>query len=259
VELEKETFTLRPNINARGPLYHQDPKPSNIYTPAPLANFLFDLLAGQNFNTVLDPGIGTGALTKPWRASGRMILGCDINPASKASADVFLEGLFEQIKQWSHPMPDVALCNPPWNGAGGKGLYPEIFLRHLVQLFGKELPIALFCPMGLRLNQRLRSPRSQWLRDSGPRITDIIALPLDIFPRVQHQAELILFNLPDIEHHTFLPQRYINQMLQDEVCVNLRTGRYYIAGQKQAHRLKDAQVMTEAAAIEAGYSYAYKR
>ena len=250
---------MRSNINARGSNYHNDPRPNDTCTPAPLALFLFDLLDDQEFTTVLDPAIGAGALTEPWRASGRTILGCDINPTSAGCADIFRRGPFEDIRRWSAPTPDLVLCNAPCNGGKGKGLYPEVFLRHLVDLFGKELPIALFCPIGLRLNQRLRSGRYGWLRDSGPKITDIIALPLDIFPGVQFHMELVMFNLPNIEHHRFLPQRYLNAMLQDQVCVNLRTGRYYLSRQKQAQRLKDAQVMTEAAAMEAGYRYAYER
>jgi len=250
---------LRPNINARGSNYHSDPRPNDIYTPAPLALFLFDLLDDQEFTTVLDPAIGAGALTEPWRASGRTIFGCDTNPASAHYADIFRRGPFEDIKRWSAPTPDLVLCNAPCNGGKGKGLYPEVFLRHLVGLFGNGLPIALFCPMGLRLNQRLRSGRYGWLRDSGPTITDIIALPLDIFPGVQFHMELVMFNLPNIEHHRFLPQKYLNQMLQQDVIVNIKTRRYHLSGNKQAQRLKDAVVMTEAAAIEAGFRYARER
>lgn len=250
---------MRPNINARGSNYHSDPRPNDIYTPAPLALFLFDLLDDQEFTTVLDPAIGAGALTEPWRASGRTIFGCDTNPASAGCADIFIPGPFESIKEWSAPTPDLALCNAPFNAAKANGLYPEVFLRHLVGLFGPALPIALFCPMGLRLNQRRRSTRWRWLRDSGPQITDIIALPLDTFPNVEFHMELILFNLPDIEHHRFLPQKYMNQMLQEDVYVNTKTGRYYLAHQEQAQRLKNAQVMTESAAMEAGYCYAYER
>ena len=98
-----------------------------------------------------------------------------------------------------------------------------------------------------------------WLRDSGPTITDIIALPLDIFPGVQFHMELVMFNLPNIEHHRFLPQKYLNQMLQQDVIVNIKTRRYHLSGNKQAQRLKDAVVMTEAAAIEAGFRYARER
>jgi len=213
---------LRPNINARGSNYHSDPRPNDIYTPAPLALFLFDLLDDQEFTTVLDPAIGAGALTEPWRATGHAIIGCDINPASTGCADIFLPGPFEQFKQWSTATPDLVLCYAPFNAAKANGLYPEVFLRHLVRLFEATLPVALFCPMGLRLTQRRRSTRWRWLRDSSPQITDIIVLPLDTFPNVEFHMELILFNLPDIEHHRSLPQRYMNLMFQDEVHVNLR-------------------------------------
>ena len=191
-------------VSVRHNPYHERPKRSDIHTP-PVAEFLFDLLRDHAYQTVLDPAIGQGALTLPWRAAGRTVLGCDIDPKSERHADVFRHGPFEAITAWDAPRPDIALANAPFNGAARKGLYPEVFLRRLVALFGPRMPIVLFTPMGLRLNQRLPSSRWHWLRDGGLEITGLLALPLDVFPGVKFHVEVLFFNVPNIAAHHFLP------------------------------------------------------
>ena len=104
------------------------------------------------------------------------------------------------------PCPDLVLCNPPFNGAAGKQLYPEVFLRHAFRLFGETVPIVLFTPMGFRLNQRRRSARWRWLRDTRANLTSIVSLPLDIFPGVEFHAEILIFNVKGIRPHYFLPE-----------------------------------------------------
>ena len=194
-------------LSVRHNPYRENPKRSDIYTPPPVAEFIFDLLRDHPFETVLDPAIGQGALTAPWRAVGRTILGCDIDPASEHHADVFRIGPFEAITSWDARRPDIAVVNSPFNGAPRGELYPEVFLNQLVALFGANLPIVLFTPMGLRLNQRQRSGRWRWLRDCGLEITSLLALPLDVFPDVEFHLEVIFFNIPNIAAHYFLSPR----------------------------------------------------
>ncbi len=59
--------------------------------------------------------------------------------------------------------------------------------------------------MGFRLNQRKISKRWKWLRDNCPPITSIISLPLDIFDNVQFHSEILIFNVPKLKPHYFLP------------------------------------------------------
>lgn len=191
-------------ISVRHNPYHVCPKRSDIYTPPPVAKFIFDLLRGHPYQTVLDPAIGQGALTAPWRAAGRTVVGCDIDPASEPYADLFLDGPFEAVASWDAPRPDIAVVNSPFNGAPRGELYPEVFLSHLVALFGTNFPIVLFTPMGLRLNQRQKSRRWRWLRDCGLEITSLLALPLDVFPDVEFHLEVVFFNVPNIAAHYFL-------------------------------------------------------
>jgi hypothetical protein len=263
--LRTELTTAPPKTKTHAPLsvghnqYHDQPKRSDIYTPPPVAEFIFELLRNHNYQTVLDPAIGQGALTAPWRAAGHSILGCDIEAASKPYADVFRIGPFEAITDWDAPKPDIAIVNAPFNGADKKALYPEVFLKSLVHLFGPNLPIVLFAPMGLLLNQRMRSTRWQWLRDCGLEITSILSLPLDVFRGVEFHAEVIFLNIAGLKPHYFLSHTAWASLLQGPVIVNLKSGTYFLAHQKSAQKLKNGVSMTEQDAISRGFSYAHDR
>jgi len=194
--------------------YHTNPKPSTIYTPVGVAQFLFDILdpairpsdlpLSQAF--IFDPAIGTGRLTDPWYKAGYRILGCDVEIATE-SGDAIIRGRFEDCTWYEDwPTPDLVLCNPPFNGAPGKQLYPEVFLKHIFELFGTSIPAALFVPMGFRLNQRCKSKRWRWLRDCGAKITSIVSLPLDMFEEVEFHSEIVICNVRGLEPHYFLPE-----------------------------------------------------
>ena len=187
--------------------YTARPKRSDIYTPPGVARFLFGVLGGCNrWDTILDPAIGTGQLTNPWFDDACRIVGVDIVNQGPACQRLIL-GRFED-QEHIIPRPDLVLCNPPFNGADGKQLYPEVFLRHAFKLFGESVPMVLFAPMGMRLNQRKKSTRWRWLRDSKAVLTSIVSLPLDVFPSVEFHAEILIFNVPGclIRPHYFLPE-----------------------------------------------------
>ena len=196
--------------------YHKNEKNSTIYTPVDVAQFLFDILEKPMRRSirpqliVFDPAIGSGRLTDPWFAAGDFVIGfvigCDIIRDPKCKAREFIKGKFEDIDEWNLATPDLVLCNSPFNGAPGKRLYPEVFLEHIFALFGVKVPVVLFAPMGCRLNQRRKSKRWRWLRDCGASITSIVSLPLDTFEGVEFHAEILIFNVPNIAAHYFLPE-----------------------------------------------------
>jgi len=191
--------------------YHRNPKSSVIHTPPGIARFLFDILrkaepfAGRKLAdlTILDPAIGKGNLVAPWFDAGCQVVGCDVIDIGLL-CHRYYRGRFED--QTGLPRPDLVLCNPPFNGAPGKQLYPEVFLRHVFDLWGAKTPTVMFAPMGLRLNQRRKSARFRWLRDCGAEITSIVSLPLDAFSNVEFHVEILIFNLSGVRPHYFLPE-----------------------------------------------------
>jgi type I restriction enzyme M protein len=200
--------------------YHERPKRSDVYTPPGVASFLFGVLQGARplrgkwvlepsqeptrGRRVLDPAIGSGRLTDPWHAAGFKVVGFDIVD-KKPKCRLFRQTRYEDVESVD-PEPGLVLCNPPFNGAEGKRLYPEVFLEHTFKLLGVHQPVALFAPMGMRLNQRCKSARWRWLRDCGAQLTSIISLPLDVFPGVEFHAEVLIFNLRGVKPHYFLPE-----------------------------------------------------
>jgi hypothetical protein len=207
--------------------YHANPKASAIYTPTGVAKFLFNILhkalplkkrlrigAGGGlcrpaFYNIYDPAIGSGRLTDPWFDAGCQVYGCDPVEIPGLRYHFQLFSKFENTKEGWLPKsctPDLVLCNPPFNGAPGKRLYPEVFLEHIFKLWDVDMPTVMFVPMGFRLNQRRTSKRWRWLRDCGAKLTSIVALPLDTFPEVEFHAEILIFNVKGVEPHYFLPE-----------------------------------------------------
>ncbi len=198
--------------------YRKNKKNSTVWTPTGVAQFLYDILHGpvqqkatgpdypDNTLTVFDPAIGSGRLTDPWYQAGHSVIGCDIAPETNRFVFCTL-GRFEEFAWWlDRASPDIVLCNPPFNGAPGKQLYPEVFLKRVFELFGARIPVVLFAPMGFRLNQRRKSKRWRWLRDCGPEITSVVSLPLDIFDDVEFHNEILIYNVDGIKPHYFLPE-----------------------------------------------------
>ncbi len=197
-----------PLSTTRNP-YWTDPKNSTIYTPDYVCRFLYNIIHPViEPKVILDPAIGRGALIKCWRNTCH-IVGVDIDRNSGRYADEFMCSRFEDIQAWSLSCPDMVICNPPFNGADGRKLYPEVFLRQIIRLFGATVPVVLFAPMGFRLNQRKKSKRWQWVRDNGPEITSIVSLPLDVFDNVQFHSEILMFNIPTVKPHYWLDRNYM--------------------------------------------------
>lgn len=184
--------------------YWKKPKNSTVYTPDYVCKFLYDTIDPVlRPQVILDPAVGKGALVKYWRRTCRVV-GVDVDPKSKRYTDEFVCSKFEDIYAWHMSYPDLVICNPPFNGACGNKLYPEIFLRHIITLFGNTVPAVLFVPMGFRLNQRKKSRRWQWIKDNGPEIASIVSLPLDAFENVEFHSEILIFNVSNLKPHYWL-------------------------------------------------------
>ena len=190
--------------------YISNPKRSDIYTPQWLSRQIHTILLSAGFGDnshVFDPAIGHGALTIPFTDSGHnKISGCDIlavpGYVTCANGGKYLTKRFEEVERGEIDTPDIIVCNPPFNAASGRKLYPEVFLRHIEFLFGSKVPTVMIVPMGMRLNQRKNSIRWKYIRDTWE-ITSVIALPIDTFECVLFHCEVLFFNVNGIKPHYF--------------------------------------------------------
>ena len=169
--------------------YRTNPKRQDIPTPRWLCDELAALF--PNARTILDPACGDGRLLAPFARRGCKTIGFDVKHGQDFLA------MRERVEC------DLAVCNPPFNLGVGRMLGSEVFLRQILALCG-NVPIALFCPMGFRLNQRMKSSRWKWLRDECPaKITSLMMLPLNVFEGVEFHAEIVFFNAPELAPHLF--------------------------------------------------------
>ena len=188
--------------------YHDKPKNSNIYTPPEVSQFIYKLLSPhfpiKKGCLILDPGCGEGSLLAPWYQAGYPTYGVDIQEKN-SSAD-----LIQDFLTWDgrdilpyQVKPQLVLCNPPFNGYGQK-LGSEVWLDKIIELFGKEVPIVLFAPMGFRLNSKCQGKRwAKFTNGAYPLISSIISLPRDIFLGVEFHSEILIFNIPNLQPHYF--------------------------------------------------------
>lgn len=155
-----------------------------------IANYSHENLEPRTY--VLDPAIGTGNLTQPFESQDQ-IIGIDTDPSSHIWADHFSAIEFETIQHWPHPTPDLIVCNPPFNGHDSGMMFPEVFARHMIHLFGTSVPIWMIVPHTFRLTGS-KSRRSVWLRSGDFNIDMVVALPTDLFDSANVHTELILVN-----------------------------------------------------------------
>ena len=185
----------------------KNPKSSTIYTPAFLVEQIWNIIdeAGIEYKTILDPSIGSGNLIKD--VQDKLVIGVDIEDKG-LSVNKFVQKKFEETTIDDYELfgnkVDLIICNPPFNGHPSRKLYPEVFLRHMTELFG-NIPIVMITPPTLRLNQRKNSSRWKWMRDNVE-ISSILTLPIDIFENTLFHSEVIFFNFPrkNIKAHYFL-------------------------------------------------------
>ena len=227
--------------------YFSNTKSHTIFTPPPLCKWLTEILKDEipKGGTLFDPSVGSGNLLSYFEDVVK--LGADIEDF-KPDVDSFLLGDFLDWKIGEYSAPDLILMNPPYNHTkesrkkwGRSTLFPELFASHCFKLFGKDVKMILFTPMGLRLNTRCstvkQGDRYKNIRDNWGEITSIVSLPLDCFPnpdfkpkedevrrnpakgimksnikRKETQQEILFFNMPNLKPHYCLPETVIEKL-----------------------------------------------
>lgn len=194
--------------------FYSEQKNATIYTPPGVSRFLFGLLCDKinPSGMVLDPCVGAGSLLHPFREAGFSTLGIDIEGQGFSNTIIRDFLLFEADEL---PTPDLVIVNPPFNidrktqeiaarTFGRRPLLPEVWLRQIIDLWGKDIPIALFAPYGLRLNQTLTSRRWRNFADGTyPEIASIVSLPKNIYAEVLFHSEVLIFNVAGLKGHYF--------------------------------------------------------
>ena len=194
--------------------FYKEQKKATIYTPAGVSEFIYRLVSDKIDRTkpILDPCVGKGSLLKPFKRNGFRVIGIDIERQGfpKTIVRNYLEIQCGEVET-----PSLVIMNPPFNidrktkafvskHYGGRPLLPEVWLQKAIELFDKSLPIVLFTPYGLRLNQMTNSKRwMKFLKGEYPAISSIISLPKDIFDGILFHSEILIFNIKKLQGHYF--------------------------------------------------------
>ena len=193
--------------------FYSNEKNATVYTPDKVCDFLFNLLSGDiKSGTVLDPCVGAGALLKPFKNAGYDTVGIDIEDQGFPNT---IARNFLSVETGDFVKPDLVIANPPFNIdhktkelarkiLGARPLLPEVWLQQIIRLWGKNVPICLFAPYGLRLNQTVNSKRwKKFVDGTYPPIASIVALPKDIYADVLFHSEVLIFNVGGLDGHYF--------------------------------------------------------
>ena len=194
--------------------FYKQEKKATIYTPSGVSEFIYDLIGEKidKSKPILDPCVGEGSLLKPFKKDKFDVIGIDIEaqgfPRTKVKN-------YLSVKSGEIKAPSLVIMNPPFNidkttkdyikaNYSGRPLLPEIWLQKAIELFGKKVPIVLFTPYGLRLNQMVTSKRWQkFTSGEYPEIKSIISLPKDVFDGILFHSEILIFNINSLKGHYF--------------------------------------------------------
>jgi hypothetical protein len=197
--------------------FYKQQKNATIYTPAATSQFIFSIVQEHiaKDGLIFDPCVGQGSLLHPFVQAGYPVLGVDVE--NQGFADTLTTNYLALEPGFTKQTPALIVMNPPFNvdaktkayikeHYSGRPLLPEIWLMKSIELFGNSLPIVMFTPYGFRLNQSMHSKR--WQRFATgvyPEITSIISLPKDLFEGILFHSEILIFNMPTLKGHYFLP------------------------------------------------------
>lgn len=182
---------------------------SKIYTPPKVCEWIYELVSKplKDPVSILDPACGTGNLLNPWIRMDRACYGIDCDP-DLAFPTLYTNFTFKrtEFENWEKDFsPQLVVCNPPWGDNWARKHYPEVFIQRIFSLFGAKIPLVFLCPMGFRLNQKMNSRRLEWMRN-GPEICSIVSCPLDLYADTNFHSEILIYNVPKLKPHYFLPK-----------------------------------------------------
>lgn len=95
--------------------------------------------------------------------------------------------------------------------------FPEMFMRHIFELFGENCKVVLLTIQGFLMNNGINSKRYKWLRDGKFEITSVLEVPKDSFKYFEDQKvdiwnHILFFNIEGLKRVWFLEEKYLEKL-----------------------------------------------
>jgi predicted RNA methylase len=182
-------------------------KDSIVETPKILAEDIYNTLKRKPFKNILDIGAFKGKLSNPFtKKTNTKIIGIDVIDDYKDSFDKFiLKDYLELTKKDIEGLNiDLIISNPPFGKHLEHGeLYPHLFIKKTIELFGENIPMVFIVPQWYLSNSKKRMDDLNKLN-----ITKITYIHKNIFnlenENIIVEASAVYINIKTHKKHTFL-------------------------------------------------------
>lgn len=96
----------------------------------------------------------------------------------------------------------------------GMKYFPEMFMKHIFDIFGEECKVVLLTIYGFLMNNGINSKRYKWLRDNKFKLTSVLEMPKDTFKDqdIDIWNHILFFNISKLQPIWFLEDKYLNKL-----------------------------------------------
>jgi predicted RNA methylase len=173
-------------------------KDSIVETPEILARDIYDTLKRKPFHKILDVGCFQGKLSKPFKSKKDLeVIGLDVIEEYKNNFDYFIhKDYLEATKEdFEGHKIDLVVSNPPFGKHSQYNeLYPHLFIKKTIELFGENMPMVFIVPQWYLSNSVKRMNDLNNLK-----ITKQTTIHKNIFAieneNISVEASILYFNL----------------------------------------------------------------
>ncbi len=170
-------------------------KDSTVITPQYVSNYIYQDLKRKPFKNILDIGGHSGSLSKIFRKKRNVkIIGIDVINDYENKFDIFLHKDFLKTtkEDFKDLHIDFIISNPPFGvNKEYNQLYPQLFLEHIIQIFGKSIPVVFIVGHWFMTNS---NSRIQYIKEHL-KITKVVNLHVATFAPIRVESDIVYFNI----------------------------------------------------------------
>jgi predicted RNA methylase len=170
-------------------------KDSIVITPSYVADYIYQDVKRKPFKNILDIGCYNGSLSRVFRKKhNTKIIGIDVVDEFSDKFDTFMHKDFLQTtkEDFKGLNIDLVVSNPPFGvNREYNELYPQLFLEHVLKIFGKSMPTVFIVGHWFMTNS---NSRIEYIKENLT-ITKVVNLHVATFAPSRVEADIIYFNI----------------------------------------------------------------